>query len=134
VERCDTASILVTVTGRSGFRAVRNETDAKHLNSYYGVYPDPEITRQGEKALLAYLNYLFGDSGIAQQQRVLVDGLPKVEPGDVEDIPVIDPRELPNRVVATLSECFDDLCETARHNQAESPVMDRIESVLHRVL
>jgi hypothetical protein len=104
------------------------------LNSYYGVYPDPEITQQGQKALLAYLNFVFSDIGISQQQRRLVDGLPKVEPGDVKDIPVIDPRELPDSVVATLAECFDDLCDVARHDRAEAPVMDRIESVLHCVL
>jgi hypothetical protein len=134
VERGDTAPILVTVTGRSEFRAIRNKTAAKHLNSYYGVYPDPEITQQGQKALLAYLNFVFNDIGISQQQRRLVDGLPKVEPGDVKDIPVIDPRELPDSVVATLAECFDDLCDVARHDRAEAPVMDRIESVLHCVL
>jgi hypothetical protein len=49
VERGDIAPILVTSTGRSGFRAIHNETDAKHLNSYYGVYPDPEITQQARR-------------------------------------------------------------------------------------
>ncbi|WP_254768440.1 Eco57I restriction-modification methylase domain-containing protein [Salinilacihabitans rarus] len=134
VERGDTAPILVTSTGRSGFRAIHNETDAKHLNRYYGVYPDPEITQQGQKALLAYLNFVFGDIGISQQRRGLVDGLPKVEPGDVKDIPTIDPRELPSSVVATLAGCFDDLCEAARNDRDEAPTMDRIESVLHRLL
>lgn len=134
VERGDTAPILVTVTGRSGFRAIDNETDARHLNSYYGIYPDPEITRQGEKALLAYLNYLFGDSGIAQQQRVLADGLPKVEPGDVKNIPVVDPRALPRDIVATLAKCFDDLCEAARDDQSETAVIERIGSIVRQVL
>jgi methylase of polypeptide subunit release factors len=134
VERGDNAPILVTLTGRSGFRAILNQTDARHLNNYYGVYPDATITQQGQKALLAYLNYVFGDTGISQQQRLLSDGLPKVEPGDVEDIPAIDPRELPSSVVATLAECFDELCEVARHDRDEAPVLNRIESVLFRVL
>lgn len=134
VERGDTAPILVTLTGRSGFRAILNQTDARHLNNYYGIYPDATITQQGQKALLAYLNYVFGDTGISQQQRLLADGLPKVEPGDVEDIPAIDPRELPSSVVATLAECFDELCEAARHDRDEAPVLNRIESVLFRVL
>ncbi|WP_418284818.1 Eco57I restriction-modification methylase domain-containing protein [Halorubrum sp. DTA46] len=132
VERGDTAPILVTSTGRSEFRAIRNETAAKHLNSYYGIYPNPEITQQGQKALLAYLNFVFDDIGISQQQRRLVDGLLKVEPGDVKDIPAIDPRKLPNSVVATLAECFDDLCEAARHNQSEAAVIERIGSVLRK--
>jgi len=134
VERGDTAPILMTLTGRSGFRAILNQTDARHLNNYHGVYPDATITRQGQKALLAYLNYVFGDTGISQHQRVLVDGLPKVEPGDVKDIPAIDPRELPRSVVATLATCFDDLCEAARHNQSEAAVIERIGSVLRQVL
>lgn len=134
VERGDTAPILVTMTGRSGFRAILNQTGARHLNNYYGVYLDVTITQQGQKALLAYLNYLFGDTGIPQQQRPLVDGLPKVEPGDVEDIPAIDPRELPSSAVSTLAECFDDLCEAARHDRDETPVMERINSVLQRIL
>ena len=134
VERCDTAPILVTVTGRSGFRAIDNETDARHLNSYYGIYPDPEITRQGQKALLAYLNYVFGEDGLSQQQRVLADGLPKVEPGDVKNIPVVDPRGLPRDIVATLAKCFDDLCEAARDDQSETAVIERIGSIVRQVL
>ncbi len=134
VERGDPAPILVTSMGRSGFRAVLNETDARHLNSYHGIYPDATISRQAQKALLAYLNYVFAENDVAHYQRTLAGGLQKLEPGDVKDIPVIDPRELPSGVVATLAECFDELREVARHNQDETTVIKRIGSVLQPLL
>jgi hypothetical protein len=134
VERGDTAPILVTPMTRSGARAILNETSARHLNNYHGVYPDAAISQLGQKALLAYLNWVFAKNRAVQHQRQLAGGLQKFEPGDIEDIPVIDPRELPDGVVATLAECFDELCETARRDGNGVAVIERIGLVLQRVL
>ncbi len=133
VERGDTAPILVTPMSRSEFRAILNETNARHLNNYYGVYPDAAISRQGQKALLAYLNYVFADNGVSQYQRLLAGGLQKLEPGDVEEIPVIDPRKQPEDIVTTLAECLDELWEAARCNQDEIAVIERIDTVVRRL-
>ena len=134
VERGDIAPILIAPMSRSGFRFLLNETDARHLNSYYGVYPDPAIGQAGQKAMIAYLNSTFVNQIIAQEQHTLSGGLKKLEPGDVKDIPTIDPRELHGTIVSTLADAFDDLRAAARHGEDEQPIIDRIDSVLEREL
>lgn len=134
VERGEPAPILIPPMTRSGFRAIYNATDARHTNSYYGVYPESTIDTPARKALLAYLNSNFVDEVVAGHKRTYAGGLDKVEPGDVADLPVIDPRTLPDDVVATLAECFDALRQAARRDADESRVLARIDSVLQRVL
>ncbi len=134
VERGDVAPILITPMSRSGIRFLLNDTNARHLNSYYGVYPDPTIGRTGQKALLAYLNSTFVNKIVSQEQHTLSGGLKKIEPGDARDISVIDPRELPDTVVTTLADSFDDLREAARRNENKELIINRINSVLEREL
>ena len=134
VERGDIAPILIAPMSRSGFRFLLNDTHARHLNSYYGVYPDPTIGRTGQKALLAYLNSTFVNKIVSQEQHTLSGGLKKLEPSDVKDIPVIDPRELPETVVSTLADYFDALREAARSNGDEENIINRIDSILARQL
>ena len=134
VEREDPAPMLIAPMSRSGCRVLLNETDARHLNSYYGIYPDATIERTAQKALLAYLNSDFVDDIVSRQQRTLAGGLDKLEPGDVKDLPVADPRELPDEVVDTLAGCFDDLRRAARRGKDEAPVIDQVDTVLQREL
>lgn len=134
VERGDVAPILIAPMSRSGFRFLLNDTNARHLNSYYGIYPDAGIGRAGQKALLAYLNSDFVDSIVSRAQHTLSGGLQKLEPGDVKDIPVIDPRELPDTVVSTLADYFDDLREVERNNEDEEAIINRIDAVFEREL
>jgi methylase of polypeptide subunit release factors len=134
VERGETAPILIAPMTRSKARVLLNETDARHLNSYYGIYPESTIGRTEQKALLAYLNSEFVDSIVSRHQRTLAGGLDKLEPGDVKKLPVIDPRELPDEVVNILAECFDELREAARRDENQTAVINRIDTVLQREL
>lgn len=52
---------------RSKVRRLLNETDAHHLNSYYGSYPVSTIGRSGQKALLAYRIGSFLDANARLQ-------------------------------------------------------------------
>jgi|GEM_PF-308510 len=134
VERGDTAPILITPMTRSKVRVLLNETDARHLNSYYGIYPESTIGRTEQKALLAYLNSGFVDSIVSRHQHTLAGGLDKLEPGDVKKLPVIDPRELADEVVDTLAEYFDDLREAARRSEDRAAIINQIDTVLQREL
>jgi hypothetical protein len=134
VERGDVAPMLIESMSRSGFRFLLNETNARHLNSYYGVYPDAAIGRTRQKALLAYLNSTFVNKIVSQEQHTLSGGLKKLEPRDVKDIPVIDPREVPDAVASRLADSFDDLREAVRYNEDEETIINRIDSVLEREL
>jgi hypothetical protein len=119
---------------RSKVRVLLNETDARHLNSYYGIYPESTIGRIEQKALLAYLNSGFVDSIVSRQQRTLAGGLDKLEPGDVKNLSVIDTRELSDEVVDTLAEWYDDLRQAARRGEGGAAIIDQIDTVLQRKL
>lgn len=85
------APILVSVFARGAFRFVLNEAGALNLTAYHGIYPhcrEPVAVRH----LFEYLAGPVAAAALARHRRVYADGLLKVEPRDVEAIPV--PAEL----------------------------------------
>ncbi|WP_281194724.1 TaqI-like C-terminal specificity domain-containing protein [Halorubrum sp. F4] len=130
--RKDPAEVLVQSSGRDGFKFVLNEAAVRNTNACYGFY-DIELTNRELKALLAYLNSdLFAD--ITRQYRhTLDDGFHKIEPNDLEQVPVIDPTDLSNDTL-TLAEAFDELRMAARQGRDCSDVLNRIDCVLEQIL
>mgnify|MGYP003729577143 CR=1 FL=1 len=85
------APILVSVFARGTFRFVLNEARALNLTAYHGIYPrfrDADAVRR----LFEYLAGPSAAASLAQHRRVYADGLLKVEPRDVEALPI--PAEL----------------------------------------
>ena len=134
VERREPAPILVPCMRRGDFRAVLNEADVRYLNNFHGIYPDATINKTEIKAFLAYLNSDFVDTVIRQHERTYAGGLDKVEPGDLKNILVIDPRELRDDVVDNLAAAFDELRDVARRDEDEQVVLDWIDSILQQEL
>jgi hypothetical protein len=134
VDRRDPAPILVPYMSRSGFRALLNETDARHVNNYHGIYPDGSLEQTQVKALLAYLNSSFADEVVRRHDRTYAGGMGKLEPGDLADVPVLDPRLLSDHVVATLARYFDELRDTARRKNSCEEVIDRIDVIVQEEL
>jgi hypothetical protein len=134
VERREPAPILVPCMRRGDFRAVLNEANVRYLNNFRGIYPDATIDKTEIKALLAYLNSDFVGTVVRQHERTYAGGLDKVEPGDLENIPVIDPRELRDDVVDNLAAAFDELRDVAQRDEDEQVVLDWIDSILQQEL
>ncbi len=85
------APILVSVFARGAFRFVLNEAGALNLTAYHGIYPrfrDADAVRR----LFEYLAGPYAAAALTQHRRVYADGLLKVEPRDVEALPI--PPEL----------------------------------------
>ncbi len=81
------APILVSVFARGAFRFVLNEAGALNLTAYHGIYPrcrDTAVVRR----LFEYLTGPAAAAALARHRRVYADGLLKVEPRDVEAMPV----------------------------------------------
>ncbi|MFA9516604.1 Eco57I restriction-modification methylase domain-containing protein [Halopenitus sp. H-Gu1] len=133
VDRRDPPPILIPYMYRSGFRALLNETDARYVNNYLGVYPDGSLSRTQVKALLAYLNSSLADKVVRRDAR-LYGGMDKLEPGDLADVPVLDPQSVTEETVTALANQFDELRETARRNGSCTAVVSRIDAILEQEL
>lgn len=132
-DRRDPAPILYTYMSRSRGRFVRNRTDARNLTNLHCVYLDVELAEREIDALLAYLNSPFADEIVKRHGRTYSTGMDKVEPNELEGVPVIDPRTLDSKTVDRLAGLFDDLCEASR-NGGEEEVLDQLTAALDDIL
>ncbi|MFW6321257.1 MAG: HsdM family class I SAM-dependent methyltransferase [Halohasta sp.] len=143
VDRREPPPVVVTYMSRGGSRFVLNETDARTLSNLHGLYFDVELTDAEQRALLAYLNSGFAGEVVRRSGRTYASGLDKIEPNELEGVPVLDPRELDGETVAELAARFDDLRRVARagserdeDGEADGTVDDAIgaiDAVLDRV-
>lgn len=135
VDRRDPAPVLVTYMSRGGCRFILNETDARNLNNLHGLYNDLQLTDRELKALLAYLNSGFADEIVRRSGRTYSTGMDKIEPNELESVPIINPRELDDETIAGLSRLFDDLRETARTDgESVESVVAEIDTILKQVI
>lgn len=84
-ERRDPAPIWVNVFARGGFRFVRNEAGVLHLTAFHAIYPRDGVDPD---RLHAALQRAASDGAMHAQQRHYAAGLQKLEPRDVERIPI----------------------------------------------
>ena len=86
-ERRDPAPILVNVFGRRGFRFILNRTRVLNLTAFHGIYlhaPNPRRIR----AIWDYLITADAQAELRHHRRIYADGLMKLEPRDVEALPI----------------------------------------------
>ncbi len=90
-EHREPAPLLVSVFTRGAFRFVWNKAGAKNLTAYHAITPrDP--SPKNIRALFAYLTSSAAQTAIGPHTRIYADGLFKLEPRDVEALPI--PPEL----------------------------------------
>ncbi|ELZ90398.1 type i restriction-modification system methyltransferase subunit [Haloferax mucosum ATCC BAA-1512] len=114
VDRRDPPPILVTYMSRGGSRFIRNETDARNLSNLHGMYVNVDLSENQLNALLAYLNSEFASEVVRRSGRTYSSGMDKIEPNELEGVPVLDPRGLDDATVQELAALFDSLREVAR--------------------
>ena len=78
------------------------------------MYIDVEMSEQQQKALLAYLNSEFASEVVRRSGRTYSSGMDKIEPNEMEGVPVLDPRGLNDETVGELATLFDELRVAAR--------------------
>ncbi len=126
VDRRDPPPIVVTYMSRGASRFIQNDTDSRTLSNLHGLYLDVVLTETETKALLAYLNSGFATEVIRRSGRTYASGMDKIEPNELEGVPVVDPRRLETETVCELAARFDRLRNAARQGD---PVDDHIESI-----
>jgi len=133
VDERDIPDIFVTYMSRHGFRFIENEAELRSLNNLHNIYLE-DYSPEERRALLAYLNSDISNQLAKQSGRTYSRGLHKIEPGELKNVPVIDPRDLPHEQVEALAEAFDNLSKmetggddfeaaTERLNQAVSAAL-----------
>jgi len=136
VEKRDPPPILVTYMSKSGFRFIKNEAEVVSLNNLHNVsFLDEDYSEREIKALLAYLNSNIVNRIVERSGREYAEGLHKIEPGELERIPVIDPKKMHDDDVITLARYFEDIADVARSgevplNEAVAELDEKIAEIL----
>jgi adenine-specific DNA methylase len=137
VEKRDPPPILVTYMSKSGFRFIRNQAGVVSLNNLHNVsFPeDTEYSQTEVNALLAYLNSDIVNKIVKRSGREYGGGLHKIEPGELEHIPVIDPKAMHDDDVERLSNQFEKLAETARNDdESLDDVLAELDAMIADIL
>ena len=122
VDRRDPPPIVVTYMSRGGGRFILNETNARTLSNLHGLYLNVEFTEAEQKALLAYLNSEFATEVVRRSGRTYASGMDKIEPNELEGVPVLDPRELDDETTRELAARFDRLREAGREGNVDDAI------------
>jgi adenine-specific DNA-methyltransferase len=132
-EKQEPAGILATVFSRRKMRFVRNEANVRALTAFHCVYPRfADITTV--KAFLAFLNSSLCLKVQEVMRREYGGGLHKFEPGDLEQLPVLDVTALPEKDRKVLAGLFDELTKKARQGADETEVKSRVDFELTRIM
>jgi hypothetical protein len=134
VDRRDPPPIVLTYMSRGGTRFIRNETNARNLSNLHGMYIDVEMDEPQLKALLAYLNSEFASEVVRRSGRTYSSGMDKIEPNEMEGVPVLDPRGLDDETADALAALFDELRAAARDDsKTTDEVVAEIDDLLQEV-
>lgn len=130
-EQREPAPILVTVFGRGSFRFVYNRARTANLTAYHCIYPRA-LDETVIKALMAYLSSVTCAQLLDQEKRVYGDGLIKLEPRDLLNLPVLDVARMRRAEVEALANAFDDVCRASRTTGTwrESREAEQLESLV----
>lgn len=133
VERRESPPIVFTYLSRGRPRFIHNEVKAIPLNTFLCIYPVSEISRDERKlkALLAYLNSNIALELLKIKGRSYGGDTLKIEPRELDELPVLDVRELREEDADTLASLFDELKHMAR---GDEEVRRKIDNVIISIL
>lgn len=133
VEKQTPAPILAKYMNRTGFLFMRNHAGLRSLNNVHKISVEDEYTEKQYEALLAYLNSRVLEKYLTKHS-MDYDGLKKIEVGQLEEAPVIDPKKIDDESLENLSQLYDDLRRVRRRDMDDEEVLDEIHQELEPVL
>ncbi len=135
MEQRDPAPIYFTYLSRRRSRFIYNQTDVLALNVFLCIYPRPTISQDETtlKALLAVLNSLVAKDSLRYVGRTYGGDTIKVEPREMDRLPVLNPLELASGDRERLAELFDQLCCTDSE-EAEKIVRQAINEAIAAII
>jgi len=134
VDKREPAAILALVFSRERMRFIFNKAKVLNLTPFHCVYPIFN-DEQKIKALLAYLNSNICKEIATFWGRIYGTGLRKLEPKDLERLPVLDLRSLRQEDIKRLAAFFDELCKVSREDcKKEVEVKKKIDEIVREIL
>lgn len=114
LERREAPKIIFTYLTRGNARFIYNAADALALNVFLLIYPINEILNDPIKlkALLAYLNSEVAKMQLRRVGRTYGGKTLKLEPRELDNLPVLDVRKLSRNQLERLAALFDGLCRS----------------------
>jgi adenine-specific DNA-methyltransferase len=131
MEQRDPAPIYFTYLSRRKSRFIYNQADVLALNVFLCIYPVPEISQDEAmlKALLATLNSLVAKDSLRHVGRTYGGDTIKVEPREMDRLPVLNPLKLAASKRERLAELFGQLCH-ADSEEAEKTIRQAIDEAI----
>ncbi|MBI3950222.1 MAG: N-6 DNA methylase [Acidobacteria bacterium] len=131
MEQRDIPPIFFTLLTRGNPRFILNRAGVRPLNMFLLIYPNPHLIRADATELLwALLNSNFSLSRLHSVSRTYGGNTLKVEPRELDNLPVINPLALPEDIRQRIKGWIDDFY---RHQQASVLVrqVDKLIETLH---
>lgn len=134
MEQRDPAPIYFTYLSRKRSRFIYNQADVLALNVFLCIYPIPAISRDETmlKALLATLNSLITKDSLRYVGRTYGGDTIKIEPREMDRLPVLNPIKLSADERERLSELFDQLCR-ADSEETEKAIRQTIDEAIAEI-
>ncbi|HID62570.1 MAG TPA: hypothetical protein EYP49_07490 [Anaerolineae bacterium] len=131
MEQREPAPIYFTYLSRRRSRFIYNQAGVLALNVFLCIYPIPDICQDETalKALLAVLNSLIARDSLRYVGRTYGGDTIKIEPREMDMVPVLNPLELSRDVQVKLARQFDLLCN-ASSEEAENVIRQAIDQMI----
>jgi len=131
MEQREPAPIYFTYLSRKKSRFIYNGAGVLALNVFLCVYPEPDIAADETalKALLAVLNSVISKDALRHVGRTYGGDTVKVEPRELDRLPVLNPLELDESDREGLALLFDELCAASSHEAEEMVRRDIDEAI-----
>jgi hypothetical protein len=131
MEQRDVPTIFFTILTRGNPRFILNRAGVRPLNMFSLIYPNRYILDADAAELLwALLNSNFSLSRLHSVSRTYGGNTLKVEPRELDNLPVINPLALPSKAERRLKRLIDDF-----HRHRQSPVlMHQVSELVDDVL
>jgi len=131
MEQRDPAPIYFTYLSRRRSRFIYNKAGVLALNVFLCIYPVPPISQDETmlKALLAVLNSLLTRDSLRYIGRSYGGDTVKVEPREMDRLPVLSPLEMTAGERKELAGLFDSLCQ-ADSDEVERAIRQAIDEAI----
>jgi hypothetical protein len=131
MEQREPAPIYFTYLSRKRSRFIYNQANMLALNVFLCIYPIPAISQNETtlKALLAVLNSLVAKDSLRYVGRTYGGDTIKVEPREMDRLPILNPVKLVDGDQERLADLFDQLC-CADSQEAERLVRQSVDELI----
>lgn len=131
MERRDVPSIFFTLLTRGNPRFILNRAGVRPINMFLLIYPDRRIIDGGAEELFwVLLNSRFSISNLHSISRTYGGNTLKVEPREMDNLPVIDPLKIPEEMRREI----ESLIAAYKLHRDARGLLDRVDVLVERFL